>query len=248
MHASSGFAMGYLRFQRQPHVNTPDHEYVLLQLNLAHRLTHQTSGGCIDLTRLQRAPVGSRKSTRRRGDNVIERGCSRIGNRRRYLVMLCDGAMDAKDHRLRFSRKIGFTNRSFDALDSNFGAVDNFRHQSSNRFQTIVSRRRSLRRLELESLPFGNQNNRRTTGRDFRRVGKRFLAAGGVSALLKRFHGREMNFNDPVKLWLALGRLQHFVGDDLRLAGEFVYRHRNVLFLIRRFESFYVLGLWIGHN
>jgi len=45
---------------------------------------------------LQRASKGSRKSTRRGRDNVIERSGARLRNRRRDLVMLGDRAMDAK--------------------------------------------------------------------------------------------------------------------------------------------------------
>ena len=45
--------------------------------------------------------------------------------------MLGDRAVDPEDHRLGFSREIGFANRSFDALDSDLGTIDNFGHESS---------------------------------------------------------------------------------------------------------------------
>jgi hypothetical protein len=71
MHTSCSFPVRFLRLQPQAHMNAPDHEYILLQLDLADRFPHQASGGRIDLTRFQRASEGSRESTRGRGHHVI---------------------------------------------------------------------------------------------------------------------------------------------------------------------------------
>lgn len=125
VHTSGSLPMSIVSPKSQPYVNAPDHEYILLQFDLSHSFPHQLSSGCIDLTRLQRASKSSRQSTRRGRNNVIERGSSWVRDGRRNLVMLGDRAVDSKDHRLGFSRQIGFTNRSFDALDSDFGTIDN---------------------------------------------------------------------------------------------------------------------------
>ena len=77
MQANGGFPISFLSPQYQPHVNTPDHEHILFQLDLANRFSHQVSGR-IDLTRLQRASKGAGQSTRGSGDNVIERGGARL--------------------------------------------------------------------------------------------------------------------------------------------------------------------------
>jgi hypothetical protein len=103
--------------QPQPHMNAPDDKYVFFQLDFTHRFAHQPSGGRINVTRLQRAPKGSGKSTCCRRDDVIEcRG-----------ARLRDGAVDAKDYRLRFGREIGFANRSLHAPDADFRTVDKLR-------------------------------------------------------------------------------------------------------------------------
>ncbi len=123
--------MSFIGSDSQPQVNAPDHQYILLQLDLSHGLPYLSSSGRIDLTRLQRASKGSRQSTRRGGDNVIERGGARFRNCRGNLVMLGDRAVDTENHRLGFGREIRFTNRSFDALDSNFRKIDDFGHKPS---------------------------------------------------------------------------------------------------------------------
>jgi len=128
MHTSRGLPMSSLSFQSHPHVNPPDHENVLLQLDLPHSLPDQASSGSIDVTRFQRASKGSRKSTSRGRDNVIERRSARVRDRWRNLVVLGDRSVDAEDHRLRFGRKVSLANRPFDAFNANLRAIDNFRH------------------------------------------------------------------------------------------------------------------------
>jgi len=96
---------------------------MLLQFDLAHCLSHQASGGRIDLTRLQRASKGSYQSTRSRSDDVIEGGGTGLRNIRGDFVVLGDRAVDAKDYRFRFGRQICFTNRSFHTLDPHFRTI-----------------------------------------------------------------------------------------------------------------------------
>ena len=130
--AHRGFPMKLLGFEPHPHVNASDDEYVLFQLNFTHRFSDQASAGCVDLTRLQRASEGSRKSTCRGRDDVIERGRLRFRNRRRHLIMLRDGAVYPENHRVCFSRQIGPTNRAFDTFNSDLGTVDHFGHELSS--------------------------------------------------------------------------------------------------------------------
>jgi len=71
VHALRGFAMRFFRFEPQPDVNSFYNEDVVFQLDLAHGVRDQPLVRCSYLTRLQRAPKGSRKSTGGCRDNVI---------------------------------------------------------------------------------------------------------------------------------------------------------------------------------
>ena len=71
MDSGCSFSVRLLGFQFQNDVDAADHEYVVVQLNLADRFRHQPLIRGVDLMRLQRAPEGSGESTRRGSDNVI---------------------------------------------------------------------------------------------------------------------------------------------------------------------------------
>jgi hypothetical protein len=103
MDASCNLVVLFLGLQPQTHMNAPDDENIFFQLDFTHGFAHKSPRGRIDLTRLQRASKGSRKSTRSRGDNVIERRSTRFCYSRRNLIVLRDGAMDSENDRLRFS-------------------------------------------------------------------------------------------------------------------------------------------------
>ena len=122
--------MSLCGLERQSHVNAADHEYVVLQFYLTHCVPHQAFAGCIDLTRFQRASKGSRQSTCRGSNNVIKRCGARFRDSGRNLVMLRNGAVDSENDWLRLSREIRFTNRAFDALDSDLGTIDDVGHES----------------------------------------------------------------------------------------------------------------------
>ena len=104
VHASGGFPVSLFGLEPQSHVNAADHKYVFFQFDLTHCFPHQTAARCIDLTRLQRASKGSRQSTRRGGNNVIERCGAGFRDVRRNPVMGGDGAVDAEYDRLRLGR------------------------------------------------------------------------------------------------------------------------------------------------
>jgi hypothetical protein len=105
-------------------MNPPDNEHVLIEFDLPNRFRNQPSIRCVDLTRLQRASEGSGESTRGGRDDVIQCGGVRFRNRRGYFVVLRDGAVNAKDDRFRFGRKIGSAKGPFYALNSDFGSID----------------------------------------------------------------------------------------------------------------------------
>ncbi len=67
------FAVLLFRSQPQLYVNAADHQDVALQFHFPHRFGHQTFIRRRDLTRFQRAPEGSGKSTGRGSNNVVER-------------------------------------------------------------------------------------------------------------------------------------------------------------------------------
>ena len=152
VHASCSFAMRGIRFEPQPHVNPPNDEYVVFQFNLAGRFTHQTSRGCIDLTRLQRASKGSGQSTRCGRDDVIERCRTWFHGAPGNFIVLRNSAVHSENHRVRFGREIRFSNGSFDPLDADLGMIDDFRHKSSRSVPFALQLRRSA--LAIQSFIF----------------------------------------------------------------------------------------------
>lgn len=72
MHTLRGLSMRLFRLEPQPDVNSFYDQDIVLQLHLAHCLRDQALVRCTDLTRLQRASKGSRKSTGRCRDHVIQ--------------------------------------------------------------------------------------------------------------------------------------------------------------------------------
>ena len=71
MHARRVFPIPVLGFQSHPHMDTADHEHVLLEFDLAQSFADQASSRRANLTRLQRASEGSGESARRCGNNVV---------------------------------------------------------------------------------------------------------------------------------------------------------------------------------
>jgi hypothetical protein len=88
------------------------------------------------LTRFQRASEGSRQSTRRGGDNVIQGSGVRLQNRRRHFVVFRYGAMHAEYYRPLFGRKIRPAYGALYALNAHIGPVNHLRHNDR-----IVSRK-----------------------------------------------------------------------------------------------------------
>jgi len=131
VHAIGGFPVNLLGFKPQSHVNPAYHEYIAFQFDLTYCFPHQASTRCIDLTRLQRASKGSRKSTCGGGDNVIKRRGAGFRDRGRNPVVLGNRAVDSENDRLRLGREIRFTHRPFHTLDSDYGTINYVGHKSS---------------------------------------------------------------------------------------------------------------------
>jgi hypothetical protein len=113
-----------LGLKPQSHVNPAYHEYIAFQFDLTYCFPHQASTRRIDLTRLQRASKGSRKSTCGGRDNIIKRRGVRFRDCGRNPVVLGNRAVDSENDRLRFRREIRFTHRSFHTLDSDLGTIN----------------------------------------------------------------------------------------------------------------------------
>src|SRR5260370_22749258 len=78
MDASSRFTVRSIGLEGEPHVNSADHEHIVLKFYLTHCIPHQPSTGCIDFTRLQRAAKCSGQSTSRGSNDIIKRRGARL--------------------------------------------------------------------------------------------------------------------------------------------------------------------------
>ena len=103
MHALHGLARGFGRVERVHHVDAPEHEHPVLELDLTDGLTGEPPVTGTDLARLQRAPEGADESAGRRRHDVVDGGGMRV----RYVlnaVVGRDGAVRAEHHRLGLGR------------------------------------------------------------------------------------------------------------------------------------------------
>jgi hypothetical protein len=112
----------------QHDVNASDHQDLILCFHFARRICCQLPGGCIDLTRFQRAPEGSSQSTRSRGDNVIERGRMRFEDLRWHFVVLRYCAVYSEENRRLFRRQPCAPEGAFHTLDPHTRHVRWIRH------------------------------------------------------------------------------------------------------------------------
>ena len=80
------------------------------------------------MSRFQRAPEGTRQSPACCGDQVVDRGGLRWIRVRGYPLMLCDRTVHTEGDRPVFARQPRMTDRTAEALDPNFRAVDNITH------------------------------------------------------------------------------------------------------------------------
>jgi hypothetical protein len=80
MYALYGGADFFRRDQPHGHVNPTNYEYSFVQFDLTCHFSRQATVIRINVARLQRTSKGAQHSTRRRGDDVIERGGVRLLN------------------------------------------------------------------------------------------------------------------------------------------------------------------------
>jgi hypothetical protein len=128
MYTLRGFPMRRIGLQFELGVNAPNDQDSIFHLDFAHGIRGQTIVRSGDLTRLQRASIGTGKSTCRRGDDVIQRSRSGFDRTRRHLVVLGYRAMHSKNDGLALGWKVCPANRPFHALDSNFRTVHDVGH------------------------------------------------------------------------------------------------------------------------
>ncbi len=77
-------------------MNAADNQNVLFRLDLAYSLGCQPAFPCRDLTRFQRASIGSGQSTRGGCDDVVESGGVRFQNVGGNFIVLRDSAVNAE--------------------------------------------------------------------------------------------------------------------------------------------------------
>ena len=122
------FSMRLFRLESQSDVNSFYDQDVLLKLHFTHRLGDKAFVRRINLTRLQRASKGSRKSTGRRGDNVVQ-GCGmRFQHVRWNFVMFRHRAMNSEDHWLLLGRQVCSADRAPHAFDTYIRSISHIRH------------------------------------------------------------------------------------------------------------------------
>jgi hypothetical protein len=99
----------FRRDQAHLNMDAPDYQHTVLSLNLTRNLSCQTPVAGIDVARFQRTSEGTKHSTRSGRDDIIDRRSVRFGQRRRiHFVVLRDSTVHAENHRLRFTRNIGY--------------------------------------------------------------------------------------------------------------------------------------------
>lgn len=128
VHALDSVFLFFRHVQGVDHVDTLDHENLVLEFHFAGDFRGEFLVAGIDLARLQRASEGAGESATRCGDYVVECGRMWLGDFSADAVVRCNGTMDTELHRTFFSRQVGAAQRALLPLDFDFGYVDNLGH------------------------------------------------------------------------------------------------------------------------
>jgi hypothetical protein len=96
-----------------------DHQYLVLDDDVAFSVAREPTSARLDPARLQRAPEGARESTRGGGDDIIERSSVLWILSRRRPVVLPNFTMCAEHDRIRLSREARLTYRPAIPHDAN---------------------------------------------------------------------------------------------------------------------------------
>ena len=101
VHSLHGFKRLFRRHQPHRHVDASEDEHAILGFHFSGHFPHELPVARINVTRIQRASESAEHSTGGRGDHVVNRRGVRL---RKFgwidLVMLRNGPVDAKNHRL----------------------------------------------------------------------------------------------------------------------------------------------------
>ena len=129
MHALHRFAGLFWRNQPHGHVNAAYYEDTFLRFHLASHIRNELAVARVDVARLQRASKSPGHSTGGSGNDIIDRGGMSFGKFGGIdLVVLGNRTVDAKGHRMRFTRQLSDAQRASLSFDANFGNVDYIGH------------------------------------------------------------------------------------------------------------------------
>jgi hypothetical protein len=106
MHALDGVAGIRTCAHSIVHADATQHQDVILDLDIALRVSGERLAGCLNSARLQRAPEGAKQSACCGGYDVIERRRVRVDHVAADSVVHGDRAVRAEAHRLGFRGQI----------------------------------------------------------------------------------------------------------------------------------------------
>ncbi len=130
-----------------------DHQDAVVDLDLAGGLPDKTAVACIDVTRLQRAPEGSRQSAAGSCDDVIKGGRALGISGSGDAVVLGDLVVNAEVDRLALTRYLRAAQRSANAFDPYPRDVLNLTHDRDVTCRVSTRRRQSCASPRGSSLP-----------------------------------------------------------------------------------------------
>ena len=129
MDTLGGFALIRGGAEAETDVNAPDDQHLFFGLDLSGGFRDQGFLRGRDSARFQRAGKSAGESTGCASHHVVDGGgVGRVGVRSDF-VMAGDGAVDAEGDGLGFGGQKGFADGTAFALDTDFGAVNDFRHR-----------------------------------------------------------------------------------------------------------------------
>jgi hypothetical protein len=140
MHFRNDVMNGFWNHDPVVNEDSPNHQDSFLDLHLASHFAAEGAAPCLDIPRCQRGGKCALQSSCRGGYHVVDRRRSRFFDRCRVkTVMSGDCAVDPKEHRGRFRRKLGQPNGALSAVDLAFINICRLWH----RLSFHVPRRRS---------------------------------------------------------------------------------------------------------
>jgi hypothetical protein len=132
MDAFRGLPLCFRNFQSVLYMNALDDEHpILCFFDFSADVTCQLAV-CLDFARFQRAPEGSKQSTRDRCNQIIYgRGMGFPKIFSFHSIMLGNGSMHTEDHRFGFAGKLGVPDRSLFSFNVRVRYISNLSHSFS---------------------------------------------------------------------------------------------------------------------